>query len=394
MSGKHIDMSDYTDKNNLTLPSRVSVDPKMYPNDSMTSNEFTDAALKIGVTIDDKGLVLPDVTSSKKEELLNKIAVNLEEIRSRIDAAKKEGKHVLYIPGSYDLVHKGHAFYVQQVIDAYIEKCKESGVIISREDLFVVMLADSDELIKDVKKSKHVDNGGDEPKARPVEAAPSRLIAMASLGVDLTGIIPSCWDKKIDFPTPAKFEVNLQEALNMFKKQLIDSLSDLPEGEEKIKKIEKDIKDLEEGIVSYELLCKNLSSGADLGNVPVQAWQLYITAYINGVDVKSSLQSPELYVGGSITRFVSHDDTKYLMQVLFLMYLAGVGIIVIEDINIGSTSSLIAEALKMYGEKAWEQIAKDKLGNIVEHFGNEAAKEIEELKTNLAEKLRYNSDES
>lgn len=70
--------------------------------------------LEKGIVIEPMfGLVLPN--TKNPEKLFSKVASSLEDVKLRVSEAKAQGKHILYLPGSYDLVHKGHAFYVAQV---------------------------------------------------------------------------------------------------------------------------------------------------------------------------------------------------------------------------------------------------------------------------------------
>src|SRR5581483_7408363 len=151
------------------------------------------------------GLVIPHTTTHKEnlKKTMAKIMPSLFDVRDAIAKAKEANKHILVLPGSFDLVHKGHAKYVKLSVDAYIKaaKCK-------REDMFVVMLADDDELIKQVKAFKHVDFGGDEPQRRPVEKAPERALSMAHIpDVDIVGIVPAPNIRKDLLPPPPDFDV-------------------------------------------------------------------------------------------------------------------------------------------------------------------------------------------
>lgn len=69
------------------------------------------------------------------------------------------------------------------------------------------MLAYSDKLIAEVKKSKFVKYGRDELNRRPVKTAEQRVLGMASLDVDIVGIIPSYLDNRALLPTPPKKKI-------------------------------------------------------------------------------------------------------------------------------------------------------------------------------------------
>lgn len=336
----------------------ITVEPqKQYPGENTSGQEIYEMGMEIGIIIDpEAGLTLPDVrTEESTEKLLSKIAGSLTEVQSRIREEKQKGKHIIYVPGSYDLTHKGHAFYVEQVLECYLAaaNCK-------REDVFVVMLADSDKLISNVKASKYIENGGTELNRRPVEPAHERVVGMASLNVDLVGILPSPEDNRELFPAPVNLDID----------QMLAELEgeDIPE---------KDKVDLINGLLAYKALYTNLIEGKDLGKVPVQAWQLYTTTVINqATGDKSGLNSFE---AGRTTRLVSHDDTKYLHQVKFLMKYADVGVSVIKDINNGSTSTLLENAQGQHGVKAWEEIRNFKRQQILALMGQEAAERLDRV---------------
>ena len=73
-------------------------------------------------SIDDHGLILPVI----KPNLEAKIAVDINDVHHRILLHASKGKHILYLPGCYDLVHVGHASYVQQVIKNYLDEHPKS----------------------------------------------------------------------------------------------------------------------------------------------------------------------------------------------------------------------------------------------------------------------------
>ena len=97
--------------------------------------------IEAGIEIDAYGMVVPQVQLAK---IRDKITKGLVDTRTRLAQVLGEGKHVIYLPGSYDMIHSGHASYVLQGVEAYLDKHSR----LSRQDIFVMMLADDDELIE------------------------------------------------------------------------------------------------------------------------------------------------------------------------------------------------------------------------------------------------------
>jgi len=61
-----------------------------------------------GMQLDRFGQVVPQVGAAVER----KISTDLLDIRHRGFEELHAGKHVIYVPGSYDLVHAGHASYI------------------------------------------------------------------------------------------------------------------------------------------------------------------------------------------------------------------------------------------------------------------------------------------
>lgn len=146
--------------------------------------------VEAGIQLDKYGMVKP----SLEEENLDKVTQDLLETRARIAEVLGEGKHIIYLPGSFDLVHVGHASYVRQCIDNYLSR----NLRLTRDKIFVILLADDDEMIRAMKPSYLFNNPGDHP--RPMENRElfehvtdehPRLVDLASLDSDLVGSIPA-----------------------------------------------------------------------------------------------------------------------------------------------------------------------------------------------------------
>jgi hypothetical protein len=361
-----------------------------YPaNDTPGEKVAQRALIEMNVFLDSEyGLVLPDTSTPEKVETLRKkISPNLQETMKRIEAAKDEGKRIVYMPGSFDLTHKGHAFYVQQVIE-----CFTSAAGCSRNDIFIVMLADSDDLISRVKATKYIENGGSELQKRPVESAAERVIGMAALGVDVVGIIPSSKDNREVLPVPIDLDIDkmIEELEANFVEQNMSRLQALQLSAEAFevakKRVITDKQELRIGLDAYKQLLKNFSEGTALEDVPVQAWQLYITSILNSALTPASANTKGYQVG-SMTRLVSRDDTKYVLQVIFLMTHANVAVNIINDTNNGSTSGLLSNFQETYGEYAWQAIRDAKLRKIRERFGDNAVDNLNKLTEEISKSL-------
>lgn len=135
-----------------------------------------------GVKISPHGLIL---ARPRDSSVLEKIVPNLVQARRRIKEKLEEGKHVLCLPGSFDLSHIGHASYPLQCIETYLKTKK-----IHRDDIFITLFADEDGLITTIKEQL---NGYSRPfqRGNGTNYHP-RLLDLASLPyVDLVGMIPS-----------------------------------------------------------------------------------------------------------------------------------------------------------------------------------------------------------
>jgi hypothetical protein len=347
-----------------------------FPPILIPQKEMIDQKLEFTLEIEpDNGLVIPNV--SKLTHLtasIEKIMPSLFNVREAVEKAKEQGKHVLVLPGSFDLVHKGHAFYVKQSVDCY---CMEAGC--KREDLFVVMLADDDELIKQVKSFKHKDFGGDEPQLRPVEKAAERALSMANIPeVDIVGIIPAPSSLRSSLPTPPHYDIqkmldDLKNNFEKFEKERISHSGDVFNKTEIDAKIKKDREELEAGVLAYKKMEIGWNKKKDIGKVPVQAWQLYVLGVVAGVSSGNG-EDPGRFQSSAVTRLVNTEDTKYLGQVLFLMRYANIGIALLKyKIPGSSTTELIKWAIEEHGRRLslvpepWDIIREYKRNVIGEH---------------------------
>ncbi len=147
-----------------------------------------------GANFNRYGLVVPHLSL---KEVGSIVVPDLIEARHRMQAMMLEGKTAIYFPGAFDLVHIGHASYIEEGIAYVLQQTK-----LTRDDLFVVVLADSDDLIEAAKPAYKYAQNGNHP--RPIESSKifshvlsqstainPRMIDLAQLGVDMVGVIPS-----------------------------------------------------------------------------------------------------------------------------------------------------------------------------------------------------------
>ena len=296
------------------------------------------------------GLVIPKVlTKETQKEYLEKLRPSLKHIRGSINNAKKRNKHVLVLPGSFDLLHQGHANYIEKCLTSYCKKAR-----CSQKQTFVVVLADDDDLIARVKAFKHKDLGGDEPEKRPVENAAERLLSMMSLPwVDVVGIIPSHSTSE-ELPEPPVYDIeemlmDLEENFEKFERKRIFASNGLIENkEDALTRIAIDKQELRLGLLSYKTLREKWGQRINLESIPVQAWQLYILGVINNIH-KANGNKPSSFLATATTRLVNAQDVKYLGQVLFLMRYADIGVALMKyKIPGASTTELIKWAMAEY----------------------------------------------
>ena len=116
--------------------------------------------------ISDAGIVLDNYQlvstpwKQQRDELSQRISTDLLDIHHRITEAIHSGLHVLYVPGSFDLVHAGHASYILEAVEMYLDLHKG----LSEDDVYVVALCDEEDLIKAVKPAHIYALGGDHPR--------------------------------------------------------------------------------------------------------------------------------------------------------------------------------------------------------------------------------------
>lgn len=305
-----------------------------------------DLVIASGTELDKYGQVVPQMNKA----IGNKIASDLLDVRQRVTEELHQGKHVLYVPGSYDLVHVGHASYILEGIETYLKAHSE----LRREDLYVVALADDDELIRGVKPPHLVAATGEHP--RPIECAElfehltkkhPRLVDLATLPVDLVGFLPAptCfgevlnhplfqrWSERAAIPIECKHDL---EATVVKYGELLSNLT-----EERFA----DVK------AHFHRAKYNLDYNPATAKWDVASWQLLLHRFIG--DVYAASPQPN-YV-----RMISEHDVKYKHIVAEVMELCGIDHHFVDDTVVVSTTELMSK----FG---WETLVRSKLDRFVE----------------------------
>jgi hypothetical protein len=294
-----------------------------------------------GILFDEYGMLKPNVKDAAQIE--KKIIHDFISLKHTLDRLRKAGKHILYMPGSYDLIHAGHAFFIEQATELYLALPENS--YLTRVDLVVLILADDDGLISRVKASKWKGAGGTEDFKRPIQShghsqvayagSNWRLFELASIPfVDLVGFIPSPIHidhvSSTDVIATQKNSTDIKNFFEKFKQTREISSKD------------KDI--LEQSIKDYDELLKNLSSNpTDILKSfetkeslwSIQAWQLFLHVYLGYGDFETPF--------APFVRIISHNDGAYKDQVSFLMEVSGLKGVYIQDESLISTTDLLAK---------------------------------------------------
>jgi hypothetical protein len=299
--------------------------------------ERIDKIAEAGVCLDEHMLVIPQWDRAVRHRL----APSLIDIRSRITEALQQEKHVLYVPGSYDLVHAGHVSYILQGIEAYLAK---EGL--SRDQLYVVALADDDELIRAVKPA-HLQaiardsksQGNDHP--RPIECEElfnfvtgsysARLIDLASLPIDLVGFLPAPTNFKEILHDPL-FTAWLNRA-----RSIVHGNGAAPESEEQ-KHLDALLDRIQSGRFSevlqdFQKTKFNLLASDEQPRWDVGSWQFLLHLFIGDVHRPSDNRP---YV-----RMISEHDVKYKDVVAAKMRLCGIHPHFVNDTTVVSTTTLL-----------------------------------------------------
>jgi hypothetical protein len=292
-------------------------------------------------------MVVPQLSA---EFIGHKITKNLVDTRTRLAQVLGEGKHVIYLPGSYDMIHAGHASYILQGVDFYLK----AHARLSREDIFVMILADDDELIEAIKPAYLMDPAADHP--RPLEnervfehltSVNPRLLDLASLPVDLVGFIPAPtrignllgdwhfmrWlENSADFADSNTMLHHLgNDGVSSNVRTTIDQYHAL------LKKIKQG--NFTEVIKGFQKAKYSKLYNADTAAWNVGSWQLMVHKFLGSVPGSQ----------GHYTRIISEHDVKYKDLVAKLMKVSRIDHLFVQDDMVLSTTALA----KAFG---WEKL--------------------------------------
>ena len=315
--------------------------------DGTTAQRRLKEVLDASIEIDAYGMVVPQIGSGL---MVPKITKNLVDTRTRLAQVLGEGKHVIYLPGSYDMVHAGHASYILQGVDFYLK----AHARLSREDIFVMILADDDELIEAIKPAYLMDASADHP--RPLEnervfehlsSSNPRLLDLASLPVDLVGFIPAPtrignllgdwhfmrWlENSADFADNNSMLHHLgNDGVSSNVRTTIDQYQAL------LKKIKEG--NFTEVIKGFQKAKHSKLYNADTAAWNVGSWQLMVHKFLGSVPGSQ----------GHYTRIISEHDVKYKDLVAKLMKVSRIDHLFVQDDMVLSTTALA----KAYG---WEKL--------------------------------------
>ncbi len=309
---------------------------ELLPNE--TAKNRLQEVLDSNIGIDNYGMVIPRVNESS---IYQKITRGLVDTRTRLAQVLGEGKHVIYLPGSYDLVHAGHASYIMQGVEAYLNAHSR----LSRKDIFVMILADDDELIEAIKPSYLMDKPADHP--RPLEngniyehltSVNPRLIDLASLPVDLVGFIPAPtrigdllddWHFKRWLENCAGFNGE-DSLLKHLKNDLVsDNVREtIGQYEVLISRLEGD--GFTEVIKAFQRAKHSSLYQAETAAWNVASWQLMVHKFLGSVPGSQ----------GYYTRIISEHDVKYKDIVAKLMKVSRIDHLFVQDDMVLSTTAL------------------------------------------------------
>lgn len=311
---------------------------------------------------DEYGLLIPN----KSAETTQKIATNLNDLKQQIENAVQRGQHVLFLSGSYDLVHQEHALFVAFAVDSYLNLHN-----ISRDQLFVVATADGDDLLGVGKASKYIGNGGKEPFQRPVQRAEvfnsathPRALDLATLPVDAVLMTPSPRELQGSVFAEEGFQNSASEILSDLESRISQILQRNLSDPEKYWQQIQDVRTLESSIRAMSRLI-------------VQGQSDYIiNEFLSSQDVERAKKSPVWHLSAwnfilysylaseiedlkNFSRVLNVADSDYLSVVSTMQNLTGMNVLLMPEKqkNISTT-----ELLKIHGAEALVQ-AKQRYHN-------------------------------
>lgn len=137
------------------------------------------------------------IRSRASDFAIRKVFPDLQTFRHGLYKNAQDKSHILFLSGSFDLIHRGHAEFTAIAIRETLQSLN-----IDRSQLFVVVTTDSDGMISRAKAKKHISFGGDEQYPRPIQSqgffpelsVSPRALDLALLPVDAVVIVPDPHD--------------------------------------------------------------------------------------------------------------------------------------------------------------------------------------------------------
>jgi hypothetical protein len=284
-------------------------------------------AAERGVTTTAEGLVVPH---SERALLDQKIVGSIEEAAEKIAHARDEGRAVVYLPGSYDLVHIGHLSFIEQAKAHALKGLKRHKPFATEKDIYVLALSDSDALIQLTKYKKHIDHGGTENFYRPIEKdydprrRHPRLDAMASLPVDLVGFLPG--------PSPEE-NSGLPRIFPLKEREGLEVVEELDVSERAKAKLR----------FAIDVSARRQQELTMTTPFSIELWQLYLTLALTGKQHAAGDSLLKPFLPGTITRLISTHDSAYLDEVKCISAIAGIAVDIFTDMFAHSTTDLLRE---------------------------------------------------
>jgi hypothetical protein len=304
------------------------------------------ADLNPNLKFDAYGMVIPSHSQSSHR----KIVTGLPDLKSRVEDAVSLGKHVLILNGGFDLIHKGHAIFASYSASAYM---KNKGL--RRDQLFVIVAADSDNLLGVYKASKWIGNGGKELFKRPVQRKEefpeldynTRALDLASIdAVDAVIMTPSPFELNQELIQNEVFKNSIRTGLS-----LLDSRADtLLSRQDKLGLSQREqhqhLTNLEPymramgrlllsgslELIQEEFVRASNGQGSPIWNLT--SWHFLLQAYL----------FDSLNESDQVARVLNKSDGDYLAVVAVMQNLAGANIFLMPENRVMSTTGILTDA--------------------------------------------------
>ena len=274
-----------------------------YPTTETPSDVFVNWGKEFGIKIHPSGLVLPENRSINSY----KVVGTFNDLSQKIEDQRRQSKHIVLLPGSYDGVHVGHLSFVVQAKEEYMRQWNDTYLDspIGRSDMFVVAVLDGDQLTSEVKENTYLKVTG---KKGPIEHIDQRVAAMAELPIDLVGVAQS--PNELELPAPTELMHNNIQAPD----SVLNAIRDF---------------------TAFKADFERQNLGFDKSWWSIELWQMYLLSSLN----KSELNG--VVFPTQITRVLSKDEHKYYNEVSAIMKLCGINVMELDDVFCVSTKQIV-----------------------------------------------------